>query len=168
MSTPSFYLGRKSRSALIGVHPDLIKVVERAIKISPVDFQVYEGVRTRQRQTKLVASGASQTMDSRHIPSDDGYGHAVDLVPLIDFDGDGRAELRWDWSLCYKVAAAMHQASVELNIRLRWGGVWDRPLGQLTGDLEDEVAEYVARRKAMGRKAFLDGPHFELPEELYP
>ena len=75
--------------------------------MTPVDFQVYEGLRTRARQAKLVASGASQTMDSRHLPGADGLGHAVDLVPLIDFDGDGNAELRWDWNLCYKVADAV-------------------------------------------------------------
>ncbi|UGL62820.1 endolysin [Xanthomonas phage MET13-T1] len=163
----SFVLGTKSRASLRGVHPHLVKVVERAIQLTGVDFQVYEGLRTRERQATLVARGASQTMDSRHLPGRDGLGHAVDLVPLIDFDGDGKAELRWDWSLCYKVAMAVRQASLELNVPIRWGGVWDRALADLA-DPEDEVAEYVGRRKAMGKKAFLDGPHFELPANIYP
>ena len=38
----------------------------------------------------------------------------------------------------------------------------------LAGDMGDEVAAYVARRKAAGKKAFLDGPHFELPASVYP
>ena len=63
----TFALGSKSRQSLSGVHPDLVRVVERAIEVTPVDFQVYEGLRTRARQAKLVASGASQTMDSRHL-----------------------------------------------------------------------------------------------------
>ncbi|ANT45272.1 endolysin [Xanthomonas phage Xoo-sp2] len=163
----TFALGSKSRTNLQGVHPHLVQVVERAIQVTSVDFQVFEGLRTRQRQAKLVAQGASQTMDSRHLPGRDGLGHAVDLVPLIDFDQDGRAELRWDWSLCYKVALAVRVASIELQVPIRWGGVWDRALADLA-DPEDEVAEYVVRRKAIGKKAFLDGPHFELPASVYP
>lgn len=165
----SFVLGMKSRTNLRGVHKHLVNVVERSIELTSVDFQVFEGLRTRERQAKLVAQGASQTMDSRHIVGADGYGHAVDLVPMIDFDGDGRLELRWDWSLCYRVADAVRRASVELQVPIRWGGVWDRTLADLAADdLEDEVAAYVARRRADGRKAFLDGPHFELPASLYP
>lgn len=41
-------------------------------------------------------------------------------------------------------------------------------LADLAGDMDDEVAGYVARRKAAGKKAFLDGPHFELPASIYP
>ena len=164
----TFALGTKSRQSLSGVHPDLVRVVERAIEVTSIDFQVYEGLRTRARQAKLVASGASQTMDSRHLPGNYGLGHAVDLVPLIDFDGDGKAELRWDWSLCYRVADAVRRASMELQVPIRWGGVWDRALADLAGEMDDEVAGYVARRKAAGKKAFLDGPHFELPASIYP
>ncbi len=165
----AFTLGMKSRTNMRGVHKHLIQVVERSIELTGVDFQVFEGLRTRERQAKLVAQGASQTMDSRHLIGQDGYGHAVDLVPMIDFDGDGKLELRWDWSLCYRVADAVRRASVELDIPIRWGGVWDRSLAELTADdLEDEVAGYVARRKASGKKAFIDGPHFELPSGLYP
>lgn len=165
----TYILGNRSRQNLQGVHPHLARVVERAIEMTAVDFSVHEGLRTRARQAKLVAAGASQTMDSRHLPSQaTGYGHAVDLVPFVDLDGDNRAELRWDWSLCYKVADAVRRASIELNVPIRWGGVWDSALADLAGDLEDEVAEYVARRKAQGKKAFLDGPHFELPASLYP
>lgn len=164
----TFVLGTKSRQSLAGVHPDLIRVVERAIQVTSVDFQVYEGLRTRARQAKLVAQGASQTMDSRHLPGSDGLGHAVDLVPLIDFDGDGKAELRWDCNLCYRVADAVRRASLELQVPIRWGGVWDKTLADLAGDMEDEVAGYVTRRKAAGKKAFLDGPHFELPSSIYP
>lgn len=164
----TFVLGKKSEQNLSGVHPDLARVVRRAIEVSTVDFQVFEGLRTRARQAKLVAAGASQTMDSRHLPGEDGLGHAVDLVPMIDFDGDGDLDLRWDWSLCYRVAEAVRRASIELGVPIRWGGTWDRQLSELHGDAEDEVAEYVARRKAAGKKAFLDGPHFELPESQYP
>lgn len=160
----TFQLGKASRERLVGVHPLLVKVVTHAIQLTPVDFQVYEGLRSPQRQEKLVAIGASKTLNSKHILQEEtGYGHAVDLVPMIDFDGDGRSELRWDWPLCYQVATAMRQASIDLGVGgIRWGGVWDRMLVKLGPNTEKAVANYVHRRKKAGVRAFIDGPHFEL------
>jgi peptidoglycan L-alanyl-D-glutamate endopeptidase CwlK len=40
------------------VHPDLVRVVERAIQITTQDFRVQKGLRTRERQGALVARGA--------------------------------------------------------------------------------------------------------------
>jgi peptidoglycan L-alanyl-D-glutamate endopeptidase CwlK len=108
-----FNLGERSRSRLAGVHPDLVRIVERAIQITPVDFTVLEGVRTLARQKQLVAAGASQTMRSRHIT-----GHAVDLGAYV-----GRS-VRWDWPLYGRIAGAMKQAAAELGIPLEWGGDW--------------------------------------------
>ena len=56
---------------LAGVHPDLVRVVRRAAE-GGVAFRVEEGLRTVKRQKQLVAAGASQTMNSRHIT-----GHAT-------------------------------------------------------------------------------------------
>lgn len=161
----TFVLGTKSRSNLQGVHPDLVRVVERAITLTTVDFQVFEGLRTASRQKQLVARGASQTMNSRHLVGADGFGHAVDLVPLKTVNG--RGQLAWEWPLCYEVAKAVQQASQLEAVAIRWGGVWDMVLSNV-GDPEHAVAEYTARRKAAGKSAFLDGPHFELPASLYP
>ncbi|VWX54944.1 hypothetical protein [Novosphingobium sp. 9U] len=56
----TYALGQRSLARLDGVHPVLITVGKRAIVISTQDFGVYEGVRTLERQRKLVASGASK------------------------------------------------------------------------------------------------------------
>ena len=109
----SFKLGKKSRDRLAGVHPDLIRVVERAIELTEVDFTVLEGVRSKARQAQLVASGASQTLNSRHIT-----GHAVDLGAWVDNQVD------WSWPLYHKIAAAMKEAAKELNVAIVWGGDW--------------------------------------------
>ncbi|STL62039.1 putative phage PS3 [Escherichia coli] len=61
-----------------GVNPDLVKVTRRALEISEVDFGITEGLRSRYRQKQLVATGKSQTMNSRHLT-----GHAVDVVAYI-------------------------------------------------------------------------------------
>lgn len=108
-----FTLGPRSVLRLQGVHPDLVKVVHRAIQLTPVDFTVLEGLRTLERQKTLVAAGASKTMNSRHLT-----GHAVDLGAWVD------GQVRWDWPLYHQIAAAMKAAAKELTIPLEWGGDW--------------------------------------------
>lgn len=108
-----FQLGPRSKMRLNGVHPDLVKVVERAIEITPVDFTVLEGLRSPDRQKELVAAGASQSLNSRHIT-----GHAVDLGAWVDDQVD------WSWPLYHKIARAMKEAAKELKIDIEWGGDW--------------------------------------------
>ncbi len=108
-----FVLGKTSRERLTGIHPDLVRVVERAIRITDVDFRVLEGRRTLARQRVLVAQGASRTLNSRHLT-----GHAVDLGALVN----GR--IAWDWPLYHRIAAAMKLAAAELNVPIVWGGDW--------------------------------------------
>lgn len=108
-----YKLGKVSLSRLQGVHPDLVKVVHRAIELTEIDFTVTEGLRDVERQKKLLAAGASKTMRSRHLT-----GHAVDLAALVD----GR--IRWDWPLYDKLAKAMKSAAAELGIPIEWGGDW--------------------------------------------
>ncbi len=144
-----YKLGSTSLKRLDGVDASLQAVFKRAIEITPVDFTILEGVRTPERQAALVDSGASQTMRSKHLT-----GHAVDAAPYVD----GR--IRWDWPLYYKLAAAVKQAAEELGVAVRWGGCW-----QYLADIDDPqeaVAAYAARKLAAGKKAFMDGPHFEV------
>lgn len=108
-----FRLGKRSRERLRGVHPDLVKVVERAIQITQVDFTVLEGFRSVARQRKLVKSGASKTMNSRHLT-----GHAVDLGAYVD------GEISWHWPHYYVIEKAMKQAAKELGVIIEWGGDW--------------------------------------------
>lgn len=152
----TYVLGTKSRQALYGVHPDLIKVIEMAISLSDQDYSVVEGLRTVARQKELVAAGASKTMNSRHIT-----GHAVDLAPYVN------GSIRWDWPLFYRIATSVQLASQHLRIPIVWGGVWDKRITEY-GDCEDECEAYVARRRKMGKKPFIDGPHFELDRSVYP
>ena len=108
-----FKLGKVSISRLNGVHPDLVKVVQRAIELTEIDFTVTEGMRDIERQKKLLAAGASKTLKSRHLT-----GHAVDLAALIG------NRISWDWPLYDKLAKAMKSAAAELNIPIEWGGDW--------------------------------------------
>jgi peptidoglycan L-alanyl-D-glutamate endopeptidase CwlK len=129
-------LTARDQQRLDGVHADLVRVVERARLTVP--FIIVEGLRSRERQERLVAIGASRTLNSRHLT-----GHAVDLAYWLD-DGDGvpeTGEVRWDWPLYRHLAVAMKAAAAAEGVALVWGGNW---------------------------KSFPDGPHFELDRRVYP
>lgn len=113
MSKKPFALSRKSQARLGGVHPDLVKVVKRAIEISSVDFGITEGLRSVTRQKELVAAGKSLTMNSRHLT-----GHAVDVVAYQN------GKVSWDFGLYERIADAMFEAAKEYDITIVWGGLW--------------------------------------------
>ena len=120
-----FILSRRSLKNLEGVHEDLVLVVKRALEITPIDFTVIEGIRSKERQKKLFESGDSKTMRSRHLT-----GHAVDLAAWVD------GKIDWHWEYYEKIAEAIKAAGKELGIAVEWGGDWksfkDGPHFQLT------------------------------------
>lgn len=126
----AYSFGERSRQRLRGVHPDLAKVMERAISKSSLDFTVLEGLRSLERQRQLYANGATRTLNSRHIT-----GHAVDIAPVLN------GTVSWDWPLYRRLAPIVKQAALDLRIPIEWGGDW---------------------------RSFKDGPHWQLPFNLYP
>ncbi len=108
-----FRFGTRSLSRLQGVHPDLVRVMEKAITNSPHDFSITEGLRTPERQRELVSQGASRTLMSRHLT-----GHAVDIAIIKD----GKAV--WDFPLYQEVAEHIEKVAVEEGVSIVWGGRW--------------------------------------------
>jgi peptidoglycan L-alanyl-D-glutamate endopeptidase CwlK len=110
----------RSQRNLEGVHPDLQAVIwaahaKMADRQDKLSFIVIEGLRTKARQAQLVASGASKTMDGRHLT-----GHAVDLMATVAGKG------RWDWPLYPKIAEVVKAQARARGIPLVWGGDWPR------------------------------------------
>lgn len=101
----------RSERNLIGVHPDLVKIIRSAAKAG--GFVVTEGLRTKARQAQLVKAGASKTMNSRHIT-----GHAIDVAALVN------GEVRWDWPLYAAIAVRVKAVAKEMKVPLVWGGDW--------------------------------------------
>ena len=60
-------------------------------------------------------------------------------IDVAPIGPDGK--VAWDWPLFHKLAPSMFKAAAELGVKLEWGGDW---------------------------KSFPDGPHFQLPWEVYP
>lgn len=132
-------LDLKSTRCLEGVHPDLVSVIERASEAVP--FRVTEGLRTRERQKKLVAEGKSRTMNSRHLT-----GHAIDFV-----DSKGS----YDAAEMTKIADAIKQASSDLSVAIVWGGDWTT--FRDTPHVELEAHAYPASSFAARAKAVIGG-----------
>lgn len=126
----AFRLSERSTRRLVGVHPRLVALVKEAAALSPVDFMITEGLRTAQRQAALVRAGASRTKNSRHLT-----GHAVDVAALVD------GQVRWDWPLYPRIAAAFKAAAARQGTAIVWGGDWP---------------------------TLRDGPHFELDRKVFP
>lgn len=152
-----FKFGATSEKELIGVKPELVSVARKALTLSTQDFMIFDGLRTKKEQAANVAKGVSQTMNSKHLAQGDGFSHAFDAVPVVN------GKPVWDWKLIYPVAFAIDQAATELGYanRIRWGGAWDRTLGDFGGSADAyriACANYCERHPG---KDFIDGPHFE-------
>ena len=138
----SYTLSARSRSRLVGVHPELVRVVELAIRLTTVDFVVTAGNRTKEEQAALYAQGRTKpgpvvtwTLNSNHIG-----GRAVDVVPFVngavEWDNNGKLGL---WP---RIAEAFESAAKELGVPLVWGGRWakpDRPHFELRRGWEPEA-----------------------------
>ena len=126
-----FTLSARSRSRLVGVHPDLVRVANLAIRLTTVDFVVVQGNRTQAEQDALYAQGRTKpgkvvtwTRNSNHIG-----GRAIDVAPwvngAVEWDDNGKLGL---WP---RIAEAFKSAAKELGVEIVWGGDWkttkDRP-----------------------------------------
>lgn len=129
----TFHFSQTSKEKLKGVHPSLAQCAERALSYGEIDFAVVQGVRTQEQQDDLFAQGRTKpgkivtwTRKSNHLLQSDGYGHAIDIVPIING--------RMDWETLENftvLAALMFRAAMETGTKIAWGGHWtktkDRP-----------------------------------------
>jgi len=151
----SFKLSSRSEGRLEGINPKLIEVVKTAITLTKVDFGVTCGMRTVEEQEKLVASGASQTMKSKHLE-----GRAVDLVAYIG------PNVTWSLNKYDEIADAMAAAAKQKGVAIKWGAAWTvGNIADWDGSMEDAMNAYVDVRRSQGRRPFIDAPHFEMIEK---
>jgi len=140
-----FNLSPRSEENLKGVHPDLQMLVRDVIEHTPFDFTIYCGLRTEAEQRKHVASGASQTMNSRHLT-----GHAIDFMaytehgqPTWDQDDPLRPHYRAIAKM-FKERARYHGIPIVSGI-LDWG--WDGPHIELERHVYPAKTDKTPRRQ---------------------
>ena len=148
----TFKLSQRSLDKLEGVDERLVAVVKYAIAATKVDFGVVCGLRTIDEQRELVASGASQTMNSKHIG-----GNAVDLMAYIG------SRASWELNLYDDIADAMKQGAQQVGVDVRWGAAWQvDSIAHWKGTMAGAMNDYIDLRRSQGKRPFIDGPHFEL------
>ena len=102
--------GKRSKERLRGIDARLVSVLNELVKI--MDVTIIEGLRSEQRQEKLLKEGSTKTKFSKHIT-----GKAVDLAPYpIDWKDRDRF---------HYMGGMIRGIAKQLNIPVRWGGDWD-------------------------------------------
>lgn len=115
-----FKFGKKSKQNMQGLHPELIRVLERGIQNSRIDFGIGAsgGLRTEQQQKDLYEKGLSKC-DGVFKKSYHQSGRAVDVFAYVD----GKASYE-PYHLAM-IATAMMKSAMELGCTdLEWGGLW--------------------------------------------
>ena len=123
----AFRFGRQSEYWLRTIHPDLRRVVRRALTLSPIDITVVDGHRDEARQAAYFARGRSKVEwpDSRHnqYPS-----QAIDIAPWVN------GGIPWDDHRYFYILGGVVLAASKLEaVPIRWGGDWNSD-----GDLSDQ------------------------------
>lgn len=126
---------KRSLDNLFGVHPKLIQVLNEAIKTSPVDFTITDGVRTAQEQIYLYAIGRRGIKGevkvtnkdgikkkSNHQPKADGFGYAVDLYPF--YDSKVQVTGTKVVPALQQIAQHIKETAAKLGMKVIWGGDW--------------------------------------------
>lgn len=154
-------LTARDESRMVGVHPDLQRVVRRAAIMAPPGFSFFilEGVRPREQMMVNYGQGRTAAelavhgipakyakprtakvtwlrdpFDSSHGIQADGFGGAIDAAPL---------PLDWNDKAAFtKLAELMFAAAKAERVNIRWGRDWNRN------------GRYM-------EKGETDGPHFE-------
>lgn len=140
---------------------------ERTLYYNETDLSVSKhSVRSLRMQQHFVDIGVSKTMNSAHLPNENGKSRAVDLniyIPGINPWMLANGKLQ-DMYIDLHIAA--QKAARELDLNIRSGICWhnlntNQPVQKLLKD-------YRQRKMNQNRRPFFDGPHFELYKREYP
>jgi peptidoglycan L-alanyl-D-glutamate endopeptidase CwlK len=131
-------LSPSSEAKLKGVHPSLVKVVRRCA----ADWKDTE-------LTWIITCGPRTVAEQKLLVAK-GASKTMNSRHIPGKDGYSKAvdvamvlkgKLSWSWPLYAKMAVALKAAASKEMVPLEWGGDW---------------------------RTFKDGPHFQLPKNLYP
>lgn len=132
-----YKFGQRSLDNLKGVHPNLVKVMMEAIKYSPCDFTITDGIRTTKEQQEIFAKGRTKPgkivtkadgvkgLSNHQDEADgkkDGLGSAVDLYPF--FEGKVQTSHKDTVTKLIQIAGHIKMTAQKLGIKIEWGGDW--------------------------------------------
>ncbi len=120
--------GKRSKQNRDTCHPDLIKILNEAIKY--FDFTVLEGHRTTETQQKYYAIGRTIKLNSGIITNKDGVINKSRHQSLPSTAADC-APYPIDWSdidRFKRMGAIILREAEKLGIKISWGGKWKSPV----------------------------------------
>ena len=107
-----FKFGITSMKCLNSVDIRLKTLAEKVLSISPIDFSITEGLRTKERQEQLYKTGKSKTLKSKHLE-----GKAIDILGFKEQYKNSRD--------IYILIGLFIAVAKQLNINIRVGALWD-------------------------------------------
>lgn len=170
--------GNRSLELKTHLHPDGNVVVDDALfKYSTVDVGITSTIRTYEEQLDNIASGVSQTPNTRHRlarPTDAAqmlfgqdfddkqrsWAHAFDVVAYLS----GKAT--YDEEPYFAFAEAMRISAVKNGVPFVWGGCWCDVTKYPS--IYHAMKYYLDKCARNKRKPFLDLGHWELARSAYP
>ena len=117
------HFGKRSKQRLKGVNIVLVHILNKLVEI--MDVTIIEGLRSEERQEKLLKEGKTKTKFSKHI-----QGKAVDLAPYpIDWE---------DRERFHYMGGMLRGIAHEMGVKIRWGGDWDSD-GEIADNSFDDL-----------------------------
>ena len=113
-----FKFSTKSEQMLNTVQKELNILAHEVLKISPIDFSITEGYRSKMRQKELYTDGKSK-IDGETKLGKHQLGKAIDIVCCKE----GYTEPLRD---IYIVVGLFIAVAKQLNIKIRVGALWDK------------------------------------------
>lgn len=126
MSNLKYPYSKSSIRKLQGVHPDMVRFAYELAQV--IDCKIVYGVRSDMEQYKLYLEDKSsfdgKVKKSNHQKKSDGYGYALDILPLpkgvnMYDDKDTENKLRWAQfdGLCQGIA---HKLGIKIKTGFKW------------------------------------------------
>jgi hypothetical protein len=127
-----FHFSQSSLSKLITVDNRLQLLAKEVLKISPIDFAITSGLRTKEEQNKLYKEGKSKCDGIKNM-SKHQEGKAIDIMPIKE--GYGQIEqqkvdngylMAYSQKDIYILVGLFLGVANKLDIKIRTGALWDK------------------------------------------
>lgn len=150
-----FKFSQRSVKKLKSVNKYLKGIMYDLLSHSPHDFAITEGLRTLEKQKKLLSENKTKTLQSKHLD-----GLAVDIVALPN------GKVSWEPQHYVEIANALNDVlrlSNNQKYLVRWGGAWNcyMPCPMCAEEMVQSYKKFCADTN---KKPFHDYVHIELVE----
>lgn len=130
----AYAFGTASEAKLKTLHPDIVRVLRRAMSYQLMDFTIFETARSASQAAANAAKGTG-IVNSKHLVQADGYAHAADVYPYPTSEA-GKTIFQ-DTKRFNVLAGIILAAAKEEKVKIRWGGNWDGDNQFRDNSLED-------------------------------